>query len=394
VLDVARLRKETPGCAEVIHFNNAGASLMPGVVLETVKGHLDLEACIGGYEAARQVEAQLDAVYTSLATLINARPHEIAVVENATRAWDMAFYSLPFKPGERILTSQAEYASNFIAYLQVAKRTGVRVEPIPNDDYGQLDLAALERMMDERVRLISITHIPTNGGLVNPAAEVGRVAKAWNVLYLLDACQSVGQLPVDVQTIGCDLLSATSRKYLRGPRGMGFLYVRGEILENLEPPFLDLHAATWTSPYSYDLEPSAKRFENWECNVAAKLGFGRAVDYALEQGVEETWPYLRDLAERFRQSLAEVPGVNIHDLGETRCGIVSFTLAGTRPDTLRDVLKGHRISVNVSRAPSTLLDMSTRGLSEVVRASLHYYNTDEEITRFTKALHAHQTVGV
>jgi cysteine desulfurase / selenocysteine lyase len=394
VLDVARLRKETPGCAEVIHFNNAGASLMPGVVLETVKGHLDLEARIGGYEAARQVETQLDAVYTSLATLINARPHEIAVVENATRAWDMAFYSLPFKPGERILTSQAEYASNFIAYLQVARRTGVKVETIPNDDNGQLDLAALERMMDERVRLISITHIPTNGGLVNPAAEVGRVAKAWNVLYLLDACQSVGQLPVDVQTIGCDLLSATSRKYLRGPRGMGFLYVRGEILENLEPPFLDLHAATWTSPYSYDLEPSAKRFENWECNVAAKLGFGRAVDYALEQGVEETWPYLRDLAGRFRQALAEVPGVNVHDLGETRCGIVSFTLEGTRPDTLRDLLKGHRINVNVSRAPSTLLDMSARGLSEVVRASLHYYNSDEEIARFTKALHAHQTVGV
>lgn len=393
MLDVARLRQETPGCAEVIHFNNAGASLVPGVVLETVKGHLDLEARIGGYEAARQVEPQLGAVYTSLATLINARPHEIAVVENATRAWDMAFYSLPFQPGERILTSQAEYASNFIAYLQVAKRTGVRVEPIPNDDYGQLDLAALERMMDERVRLISITHIPTNGGLVNPAAEVGRIAKAWNVLYLLDACQSVGQLPVDVQTIGCDLLSATSRKYLRGPRGMGFLYVRGE-LQHLEPPFLDLHAATWTSLDSYDLEPSAKRFENWECNVAAKLGFGRAVDYALEQGVEKTWPYLRDLAERFRRALLEVPGARVHDLGETRCGIVSFTLAGTSPDTLRDVLRGHNINVNVSRAASTLLDMSARGLSEVVRASLHYYNTDEEIARFTKALHAHQTVGV
>ena len=394
MLDIERVRRETPGCEQVIHLNNAGAALVPGVVLETVKGHLDLEAHMGGYEAARKVAARLDAVYDSLARLIHAEPDEIAVVENATRAWDMVFYSLNFRPGERILTSQAEYASNFIAYLQTARRTGAVVEVISNDEHGQLDVAALAKRMDERVRLISITHVPTNGGLVNPAAEVGKIARAWQVPYLLDACQSVGQMPIDVGEIGCDMLSATSRKYLRGPRGVGFLYVRRELLHHLEPPFLDLHAATWTSPEHYELDPTAKRFENWECNIAAKLGFGRAVDYALEQKVEVTWPYIQTLAEALRGRLAEVPGVTVRDVGQVRCGIVSFTLEGVRPDRLRDYLTHQTINVNVSRAPSTLLDMKARNIGELVRASVHYYNSEAELNRFTEALHAYRAVGV
>lgn len=388
MLDLVKARRETPGCNYVVHLNNAGAALMPEVVLDTVTQHLVLEGRLGGYEAARLQEMRLEAVYTSAATLLHAAPDEIAIVENATRAWDMAFYGIPFRSGERILTSQTEYASNLIAYLQIAKRKDVVVEVIPNDAYGQVSVEALAAMMDERVRLVAITHIPTNGGLINPAEEIGRIVKPWEALYLLDACQSVGQLPVDVEAIGCDMLSATSRKYLRGPRGMGLLYVRGTVLEQLEPPFLDLHAAELVAPDRYELLPSARRFENWECNIAAKLGFGAAIDYALDWGVRATWSRIQQLAETLRSELIAIPGVRVHDLGYERCGIVSFTVEGWKADALQQVLLEQSINVNRSRASSTLLDMRARGLDELVRASLHYYNSEDESERFLETVAA------
>src|SRR5262245_5214003 len=206
-LDLARARRETPGCETVLHFNNAGASLMPQPVVDAVIGHLQLEARIGGYEAAAQAHAAVERVYDAAATLLGCHRDEVALVENATRAWDMAFYAVPLGPGDRILTAMAEYASNYIALLQVARKTGATIEVIPNDEYGQISIAALRRAIDERVKLIALTHVPTNSGLVNPAAQVGEVARQAGVLYLLDACQSVGQMPMYVDALGCDMLS-------------------------------------------------------------------------------------------------------------------------------------------------------------------------------------------
>ncbi len=385
-IDVGRARAETPGCANVIHFNNAGASLMPRPVVDTVLDHLRLEASIGGYEAQERVEPALEGVYDSIAALLGAHREEIAVVENGTRAWDMAFYSLPFNPGDRILTSAAEYASNYIALLHVARRTGATIDVVPGDPTGQVSVEALEGMIDSRVKLISLTHVPTNGGLVNPARAVGAVARRAGIPFILDACQSAGQMPLDVGEIGCDMLSANARKFLRGPRGIGFLYVRRGFLEGLEPPTLDTHAATWVSRDRYEIRPDARRFETYENSAALKLGLKAAVDYAMGWGIEAIRDRARSLASMLRQRLASLPGVTVRDLGAEKCAIVTFTVEGRAPEEIKRTLLARRINVTVTTAPMARLDMDARGLTSMVRASVHYYNTEDEIERFCAAL--------
>jgi selenocysteine lyase/cysteine desulfurase len=391
MIDLERLRAETPGCAEVAHFNNAGSSLPPKPVLDAVVDHLQLEARIGGYEAAAEADDRLEAVYASVAKLINAQPDEIALVENATRAWDMAFYALKFQPGDRILTGISEYASNVISYLQIARKTGAVVEPVPNDESGQVSVRELERMIDGpgsrgRVKLISFTHVPTNGGLVNPAAEIGAVARRHGVPFLLDACQSVGQIDIDVAAIGCTMLSATGRKYLRGPRGTGFLYVRRDWIEKLEPPFLDLHAAEWVAPDRYEIRQDARRFENWESYVAGRLGLGAAADYAMKVGMKAIEADLTAKAAHLREGLAGLPGVAVHDIGRKKGGIVTFTKSGRSAGEIKSALSRRRINVSVSGASSTLFDMSARGLGELVRASVHYVNSAAELDRLIAAV--------
>jgi selenocysteine lyase/cysteine desulfurase len=378
--EVERLRAETPGCRRVAHFNHAGASLMPAVVLDAVVGHVRREAAIGGYEAADEAEERLEGVYDASARLIGAVREEIAVVENATRGWDMAFYAVPFRSGDRILTSMAEYASNVIAFLQVAER-GVAVEVVPNDEHGQIDVEALARMLDDRVRVVAVSHMPTNGGLVQPAAAVGRVVRGSGVIYLLDACQTVGQMPIDVEEIGCDVLSATSRKFLRGPRGMGFLYVRRGLIDGLVPPFLDDHAATWTARNRYELRSDARRFENWEYNVAGKVGMGAAIDYALDLGLDAIWERIAERAAKLRSRLSDTPRARVRDLGEVKGGIVTFTVEGVAAEDVARALKARSINVVTSSVFSTRYDMEARGLDDVVRASVHYLTTDEEIER-------------
>jgi len=385
-IDLERARRETPGCEAVVHFGNAGASLMPEPVLEAVVEHLALEARVGGYPAAARTEAAQERVYDATATLLGCGRDEIALVESATRAWDHFFYGIPLRAGDRVLTCVAEYGSNYIAFLQVARRTGAVVEVVPNDAHGQLCVESLRRMMDERVRLIAITHVPTNGGLVNPAEEVGRVAREAGVLYLLDTCQSVGQMPVDVGTIGCDGLAATGRKFLRGPRGTGILYVRKSALERMEPPFLDLHAASWSEAGRFEMRPDARRFEAWESSIAGRLGLGAAIEYALGWGLEAIEERVLRLSSGLRCGLGSIAGLRTHDLGTRPCGIVTFTVEGVPPEEVQSRLAALGINVDVSAVGATRLEMEARGLSAVVRAAPHYYNSEEEISRVLDAV--------
>ena len=387
-IDLARVRHDTPGVAHVTHFNNAGSSLPPRPVLDAQTDHLWLEARTGGYEAAAIRADELGRFYDVAAALVGGRSDQIAFTDSATRAWDVAFYGVPLAAGDRILVSKSEYASNVIAMLQVAARTGATIEVIPDDEHGQVDVEALVGLLDERVKLVTVVHVPTQGGLVNPVAEVGAALQGSDALFLLDACQSVGQLPVDVAAIGCDVLCATGRKFLRGPRGTGFLWVSDRARDRIEPPVLDLFSAAWTDERRYEVRPDARRYELWETGLAAKLGLVAALDYALDIGLEAIEARVVDLAARLRARLEALHGVEVHDLGRRRCGIVTFTIEGWASPDVGQALRERQINTSVTSVTGARWDLADRGLDQMVRASVHYFNTDQELDRLVDAVAA------
>ncbi|KAL3143663.1 hypothetical protein ABBQ38_002458 [Trebouxia sp. C0009 RCD-2024] len=388
--DWARVRADTPGAQKVLHFNNAGSALPTTQVVQAQLDYLELEAKIGGYEAFAQQGEALEKPYTALAKLLNCHSDEIAIVTSSTAAWFQVFGGLHLKAGDRILTSYSEYGSNFLAYLQAVKRQQVQIEIIPEDDEGDIDVHALESMVSDgaqRPTLIAITHIPTSSGRVyTSAAAVGAIAQREGIPYLLDATQSVGQMPVDVQALGCDYLTSTGRKFVRGPRGTGILYASRAAMARREPAMVDVHGAVWTGRNEYELVPSAKRYELFEMSYAAKLGLGIALEYTRDIGIDAIWDRVQFLAGMLRDKLREVPGVTVQDKGRLLCGIVSFTMDGKAPEAVKDALAQKGINISISPANSTLLDFSRRGLDKVLRASVHYYNTEEEVAHFVQTL--------
>ena len=381
-----RIRADTPGVKNTTHLLACGSSLPPQQVVDTVIDHLRLEAEIGGYEAHAARLPQLEAVYDKVAAHINAKAQEIALVENATIAWRQAFYSFPLTKGQRILTCESEYSSNYLAYLQRAKRDGVKIDVIPSDDAGALDLDALEAAIGPDVGLISVTWIPTSGGLVNPAAGVGKIARKHGIPYLLDACQAVGQMRIDVEALGCDFLSATGRKFLRGPRGTGFLYVSERWIERIEPIMIDLYSAEWVSRDAYELRKDARRFEDWENAYALRAGLGAAIDYADGIGIDAIEARVKLLADHTRALIDATQGVHVRDNGHERCGIVSLEIEGHDPGALIKAMAEKGFAVGTSSPSSTRLDFERRGLPTLMRIAPHYYNTEDEITACVETL--------
>lgn len=378
---MAALRADTPGCEKVIHFNNAGCGLLATPVLDTMLGHLNLEARIGGYEAAAARAGEVREFYTEIAALINTTPDNIAFAGSATHAYANALSSIPFEADDVILTTRDDFVSNQIAFLSLRKRFGVRIVHAPNGTDGRVDVAAMAAQMRKlRPRLVSATHVPTNSGLVSPIAEIGRHCRELDLLYLVDACQSVGQYVIDVEEIGCDLLTATCRKFLRGPRGSGFLFASDRFLDaGYEPLFIDMHGARWTEPGAYEPVKTAARFEEWEFPYATVLGSAAATRYAREVGISAIERRTPALAARLRAGLEPIPGVRVLDRGPRLAALVTFEVAGWEPQPFKVAMDARGINSALSFREFAQFDFTEKGVEWCLRLSPHYYNTEDEV---------------
>ena len=383
-LDLERLRAETPGCESVTHLNNAGSALPPAVVTQAQVDHLRLEESIGGYEAHALAQDRIDAVYGSVAALTDCRQDQVALLESATAAWGRGFAAIhntrPLGAGDRVLASSSEYASNVLPILQLARSRGATVEFIPDGNDGCTDVAAFASMLGPDVAVVAVNHCPSQNGLVNDVAAIGAALRACgsDAWYLVDACQSVGQLPVSASVIGADFLSATGRKFLRGPRGTGFLVASDRAITELEPFPLDLHSAEWQAD-GFEVASGATRFESWEKSYAALLGLGAAVDYALDCGINALATRIQQLAGYARSSLAGVPWITVRDRGAYPSGIVTITHSAIAAPELAARIKSAGVNVSLSTPDYSRIDFDGHGVEGLVRISPHAYNTHDEI---------------
>jgi selenocysteine lyase/cysteine desulfurase len=386
--ELKRWRADTPGCERLVHLNNAGAALVPRPVRRAIDAHLDLEDQLGAYEAAEARAGELQSSYDAVATLLHTRRRNIALVQNSTVAFSQAIAAFDFQPGDTLLTSRSDYASNQITYLSLARRRGVKVVRAPDAPEGGVDPDAVRRLLQrERPALVAMTWIPTNSGLVQPLETIGALCRDANVPYLVDACQAVGQMPVDVAALHCDFLAGTARKFLRGPRGIGFLYVSDRVLEGGGYPLLvDMHGADWTDADDFRLTPDARRFETWEFAYALVLGLGAAARYALGVGLETAQERTRELAGYARSALAGLPGARVLDRGPELCAIVTAAFEGRDSGDLKLALRARGINTSSPHREDAVIDMDEKRASSALRVSPHYYNTKQEIDALVTAL--------
>jgi selenocysteine lyase/cysteine desulfurase len=386
--DLERWRSDTPGCSRLVHLNNAGAALVPRPVRDAIATHLSLEEKLGGYEAA---EAQVEAIqgaYVALGRLLVTEARNIAMVQNSTVAFAQALSAYDLGAGDVVLTSLSDYASNQIMYLSLARRRGVEIVRAPDAPEGGIDPGAVRKLIARRrPALVALTWVPTNSGLVQPVEAVGAICREAEVPYLIDGCQAVGQMPVDVSRLHCDFLAATARKFLRGPRGLGFLYVSDRTLDSGAHPLLvDMHGATWTDTDVFSLTPDARRFETWEFAHALVLGLGAAARYASEVGLDTARDRARELAAYVRTRLATVPKVRVLDRGPELCAIATASVAGWDAKDIKLRLRSRGINTSSPNREDAVIDMDQKGASSALRISPHYYNTREEIDTAVDAL--------
>jgi selenocysteine lyase/cysteine desulfurase len=386
--EVARWRSDTPGADRLVHLNNAGAALVTRPVREAIDRHLDLEEQLGGYEAADARVGEIHAAYDSVAQVLGTRRKNIALVQNSTVAFAQAMQAIDFGPGDVLLTSRADYASNQIMYLSLARRRGVKIIRAPDAPEGGVDPEAVNQLIKrQRPTLVALTWVPTNSGLVQPVEAVGRICQEAQVPYLVDACQAVGQMPVNVDRLHCDYLAAAARKFLRGPRGIGFLYVSDAVLAaGAHPLLVDMHGAEWTEADRFELAPDARRFETWEFSYALVLGLGAAARYALEVGLDVAQSRARELADYARERLTAVPGARVLDRGPELCAIVTAAFENKDTREIKLALRTRGINTSSPHREDAVIDMDEKGTNSALRISPHYYNSREEIDTLVDAL--------
>ena len=387
-MNVAKIREDIRGLSDgKIFMNNAGSSLMPSIVVDSMIDYLKQEEQFGGYEVANRNAELLEEFYDETAKLINCKPSNIAFATSATEAFTKALSSIVFKENDVIITTADDYISNQITFIPLQKKINIKIIRTRNLPDNELDLEDLENLIRKYTpKLVAVTHIPTNSGLIQNVEGVGKICKRYNILYLVDACQSVGQMVVDVNKIGCDFLTATGRKFLRGPRGTGFLYVSDKVLEqDYAPLLLDMRGANWTEYNDYELFKTAKRFEHWEISNASLLGVKHAIQYANHIGLDNIEEYNKILSEKLRNKLTN-SGFKVWDWGNHLSSIVTFSGPDGDLENIQRVLKENNVFFSVTYKNSALIDFTNKKINGIVRLSPHYFNTQDEIERVSEIL--------
>ncbi|MEO8576069.1 MAG: aminotransferase class V-fold PLP-dependent enzyme [Gemmatimonadales bacterium] len=383
-------RSDTPGTAFRNHLNNAGAALMPQPVVDAITDHILLESEIGGYEASDEQSAAIDRGYDDLASLIGCNARNIGVVANATAGFIQAMSVFDLSRGDAIITSRSDYTSNQIQYLALRQRLGVEILHATDLPEGGADPSSVRELLKSRNsgrRVVAVSWVPTNSGLVQDVESIGGVCDELDVPFVVDACQAVGQMPIDVNRIRCDYLAATGRKFLRGPRGIGFMFASDRALARGDHPlFIDMRGARWVAPDRYEVADSAKRFEDWEFPYALVLGQTAAARYALDVGIETAHDRAWMLAARLREGLEKIPRARVLDRGSVMCAIVTVVFDGVDSREVVRHLSSHHINSVVSLREFAQLNFGDKGVDAAVRLSPHYYNTEEEIDAAVAAL--------
>lgn len=392
-MNIDTLRAQTPGCKTKIHFNNAGASLMPQTVIDAMQQHIDLEASIGGYEAADLKAKEIAGFYESAAQLVNGKPDNLVFTSSATNSFARALSCIPFQEGDSLLLANEDYISNQLAFFSLQKRFNLKIFRAASLKEGGVDVEDMKRLMDaHHPKLVTLTHVPSNSGLMQPVEEVGRLCKERNIYYLVDACQSAGQIPLDVEKIHCDFLSATLRKFLRGPRGAGFLYVSDKIInEKLEPLFIDMRGGDWIATNEYQVRMDARRFEDWEIPYALLLGSKSAIDLANTLGVQHIKERNIYLCDRIRKGLSPLQGFRLLDIGHEQSSIITVEIRGQKPADVLQGLRNENINTSIGHKHFALIDFEAKKADWALRISPHYYNTEEEIDLLITALKKYQS---
>jgi cysteine desulfurase / selenocysteine lyase len=379
--DVAAARAATPGCSDRAFLLSAGSSLPTETTLDAVVGHLRREAEVGGYRAADEAHDALQRGRADLAALIGGEPSEIAYVPSDSVAWMKAWWgwvvggNVP--DGSVVLVDRLTYHSHYAALVQTQAIVDFDIRVMPSLPDGTVDLASLD--VGDDVNAVCATMVGTHCGNVNPIAEIG--AAAPGVPLFVDGCQALGQLEIDTRTLGCHVFTATGRKFLRGPRGSGVLWVAAELVDRFQPPGIDATSTDWTTRAGLSTRPGIGRFEEYEVSYASMVGLASAARQAVAIGMTAVEARVTGLADMLRAGLGRIDGVTVHDTAEQRSGIVTFTVAGVEPDTVVEIADRHEITINASTASWAALDMHAKELVSVVRASPHYFNTEEELER-------------
>ncbi len=352
------------------YLNHAACGLLPDAALHAMHGYALREQALGAYGAARQVQAEIEQLYQGIAATIHAQPQDIALTQGNSDGWSLVVSAMDWSGGGRILAPRSEWGGNLGILMQLSAQCGVQVEEIPSDADGAVDLEALETLLRTPASLVVLTWMPANSPLVQPAEAVGALCAQAGVPLLVDAAQAVGQWPVDVRQLQCAALTAPGRKWLRGPRGTGFVYVHPDFLPRLRPLTADHFSRPWQTGNTWTYRADARRLEQSEASVALRLGLGAALAAWNALGMERIHGEIQKRADWLRDGLDCLPGIRAHRSGRhASSGIVTLECSRHDAAALHRGLQERGVEAALSPVAFTPWDMQARGLSAVLRLS-------------------------